>query len=185
MRRETWGASLSLLNSNPSDGLLKAAGTAGIGSTAVTEIHNKMKSCTREQDRSRLVEQLRLAQPASADAPAIKRASSELANDLLDKSTAGDLRTAAELVLSAGGAGYGHKEALRGKFTAQANKNSKALPQKTRTVLVQAGLLQLPPRRGSWPSSEAADDRRCARRVRLTATCCSASTRPLCLRRFP
>lgn len=144
-RTSTW---LAFLNSNPSDGHLKAAGIAGIGSAAVTDIHNKIKTFTREQDRSRLVEQLRLARPATDDAPAVKKASSELATELLDKGTAGDLRTAAELILWAGGAGYGYKEALRGKFTAQAKKNNKSLPQKTRTSLTQSGLLQLPPEKG-------------------------------------
>jgi hypothetical protein len=71
----------------------------------------------------------------------VKKAASLLAADLLHKGTGGDLRTAAELVLWAGGAGYGYTKTLREQFTDLATKHPKVLPKKTAQELTDTGLL--------------------------------------------
>lgn len=67
-----------------------------------------------------------------------------LAAELLSKGTSGDLRAAAELVLWAGGPGYGHTQTLREQFNELAVKHAKALPNKTAHRLGEAGLLVAP-----------------------------------------
>lgn len=129
---------------NSAAGLLKAVGASGVAQAAVDRVREQVAAATREPDRASAVELLRLAVPADDQAAAVKKSTSELASDLLDKGTAGDLRTAAELVLWAGGAGYGHTQALRQKFNALAAKHEKSLPKRTARQLSDANLLTVP-----------------------------------------
>lgn len=135
---------LSLFDNGASDGHLRAAGAGGVSSAAVTHVGKSALTETRANDRSARIDRLRLATPADDDSAAVKKAASELASDMLDKGTSGDLRTAAEVVLWAGGAAYGHTQTLRQKFNDQVASHEKALPKRTATELVSAGLLVIP-----------------------------------------
>ncbi|WP_371955128.1 P-loop NTPase fold protein [Actinomadura monticuli] len=132
---------ITLFENSISHGMLTAAGAAGLGPEAVAHIRTQVAVETREPDRSALVQRLRLGTPAADDAPAVRKAASMLAGDLLKRGTSGDLRTAAELVLWAGGAGYGRTQILREQFTDLATKHANALPKKTAQGLRDAGLL--------------------------------------------
>lgn len=139
-RTSLWSA----LFPKASTGLLRAVGAGGIAATAIDQVREQVATATREPDRASTVDLLRLAVPADDQIAAVKKSASELATDLLRKGTAGDLRTAAELVLWAGGAGYGHTQALRKEFSELATKHEKALPKKTAQRLRDANLLTVP-----------------------------------------
>ncbi|MFD0857234.1 P-loop NTPase fold protein [Actinomadura adrarensis] len=132
---------LTLFKNGASDGILEAAGAAGLGPEAVSYIQTQVAVETREPTRSALVQRLRLATPAADHEAPVKRAASIFALDLLGRDTSGDLRTAAELILWAGGPGHGHKQALRDQFTNSATKHTKGLTKKTAQGLSNAGLL--------------------------------------------
>nr|WP_239068052.1 P-loop NTPase fold protein [Actinomadura bangladeshensis] len=132
---------LALFENGLPDGILESAGAEGLGPAAVANIQSQVAIQTREPDRSAFVNRLCLGTPAADETAAVKRAASLLAGDLLDRRTSGDLRSAADLVLWAGGAGHGHTQTLRRKFTDLAAKHSSALPKKTAQRLRDANLL--------------------------------------------
>ncbi|WP_370246881.1 P-loop NTPase fold protein [Nocardioides sp.] len=138
---------LALRTRGAADGSLRAAGASGIGAAAVEAVRTDVTTATREPDRTALTRQLMMAKPAADVDGDVKKAASELAMDLVGKNTARDFRTAAEVVLWAGGAGHGHTQALRQKFNGAPENHRKALPQAVQEALVSKNLLNPAPKK--------------------------------------
>ncbi|WP_313406406.1 P-loop NTPase fold protein [Aeromicrobium sp.] len=136
---------LALRRSDASDGALRVAGSGGLGVEAVEKVAEDIGVATREPDRSALAGQLTAAKAAADVDGNVRKAVSALASDLIGKNTVGDFRTAAELVLWAGGAGHGHTQTLRQKLNAAPEGHRKALPQSVTQRLVDLRLLNAPP----------------------------------------
>lgn len=141
-RTSVW---LALRASDAADGALRAAGAGGLGVAAIEAVAKDVEAATREPDRSALVGQLMAAKAAADVDTDVKKAASELALALIGKNTVGDFRTAAELVVWAGGAGHGHTQTLRQMFNGAAEAQRKALPQTVIQRLVALRLLNPPP----------------------------------------
>ncbi|WP_157748112.1 P-loop NTPase fold protein [Micromonospora echinaurantiaca] len=137
---------VALAEANSTTGLLKAVGQAGVGAAAVEYTRAALKDKTRETERTERVDLLIETRP-SADPGVenqVKKAASELAQDLLARNVAGDLRSAARVVVWARGAGYGHVLTLRGKFTEGVSQHNKALSKSLASDLADLGLLAAP-----------------------------------------
>lgn len=143
-RTDIW---LTLRTTNAAEGALRAAGAGGLGVAAVQDVRERIKQAGREPDRADMASQLMAGAPASDVVGAMKKAVSELANDLLDRDTTGDFRTAAELVRWVGGPGHGHMLNLRQKFNGAPEGRRNALPQALRDALVAMTLMTPPPRK--------------------------------------
>lgn len=140
-RTDLW---LTLADNNAADGTLQAAGAGGLGTAAIEQVRRQIALTTREPERSALAARLMTGKPAADVGAAVKKAVSDLAMDLLAMRTAGDLRTAADLILWVGGAGHGHTQTLRQKFNEVASTHPKALPQSAAQRLASISLLNPP-----------------------------------------
>ncbi|MGS2616586.1 KAP family P-loop NTPase fold protein [Micromonospora sp. LZ34] len=134
---------VAVAETNGTAALLQAAGQAGIGAAAVEYARTVIKNKTREAERTEQVEILIEARvsPDSGVATQVRKAASELAEDLLARNVAGDLRSAARVVVWAGGAGYGHTLSLRDGFTAGVKQHNNALSKSLAKDLADHGLL--------------------------------------------
>ncbi|MGU3586941.1 P-loop NTPase fold protein [Rhodococcus sp. C26F] len=139
-RTEIW---LAVEQSPTLDQLLGAAGQGGVGHQAVERIRATVADTSRQSARVAAVARLLLAQTPDEDAELrnVRRAASEFALELLARETAGDVRTAAELILWAGGPGYGHTGTLRTAFTDALTKYKDPLPKSHITQLQALKLL--------------------------------------------
>ncbi|MEU0151743.1 hypothetical protein [Micromonospora fulviviridis] len=137
---------VAVAETNGTATLLKSAGEAGVGAAAVEYIRAVVMKKTREAERTEQVEFLIDARVSSEPGVAnqVKKAASELAEDLLAKNVAGDLRSAAKVIVWAGGPGYGHTISLRDGFTAGVKQHSKVLSKSLAKDLADQGLLTLP-----------------------------------------
>ncbi|MGW0324742.1 KAP family P-loop NTPase fold protein [Nocardia sp. NPDC003183] len=138
-RTDLWSAAWE---SNGSASLLDALGGSGIGAGAVEVVRVAVASISRADDRSAAVGRLLAATCPTEDAANrdVRRAVSELALYLLDKGTAADRRTAAQLVIWAGGAGDRSAAKLRIGFN-NAHADTKRWPKELSARLTELGLL--------------------------------------------
>lgn len=130
--------------------LLTAAGVGGVGHEAIERVRTAVADITRQTDRATAVKRLLRAQtPTEIDSEhrQVRSTASEFAHELLDRGTAGDARTAAELMLWAGGPGHGHTISLRAEFTDALEKYKDSLT-KTHIAQLQALNLITPPKKG-------------------------------------
>lgn len=112
--------------------LLTAAGRGGVGHEAIERVRASAANKTRQTDRAAAVQRLLRAQtPSEADPEHrnVRRAASEFAHELLARETAGDVRTAADLMLWAGGPGHRHTASLRKAFTDSLDNYKDPLPK--------------------------------------------------------
>lgn len=130
--------------------LLTAAGQGGVGHEAVERVRGAVADMTRQTDRAAAVQRLiRAKAPTEADAEhrSVRRAASEFAHELLARGTSGDVRTAADLMLWAGGPGHGHTGSLRKGFT-DALDNYKEPLSRSYITQLEAHSLITPPKKG-------------------------------------
>lgn len=143
-RTSVW---LALRAANAADGILRAVGAGGLGVAAVEDVRKRIESATREPDRADAARQLMEAKPATDVDGDMKKAVSELAGAFIAKSTVRDFRTAAELVVWAGGAGHGYTQSLRQKFNGAPDGHRHALPQGLSQKLIDMTLMNAPPKK--------------------------------------
>lgn len=130
--------------------LLTAAGRGGVGHEAIERVRASVADKTRQTDRAAAVQRLLRAQtPSEADPEHrnVRRAASEFAHELLARETAGDVRTAADLMLWAGGPGHRHTASLRKAFTDSLYNYKDPLPKSHITQLHALNLIT-PPKKG-------------------------------------
>ncbi|MEE3849030.1 P-loop NTPase fold protein [Gordonia sp. LSe1-13] len=123
--------------------LLRSAGQGGIGPEAVQKIRAEVADTTRQADRAAAIERLLRAEVPSetTEIRNVRRAASEFALELLTRGTTGDLRTAADLVLWAGGPGHGYTAALRKGFAEAPDRRMERLTRSHVTQLEALGLI--------------------------------------------
>lgn len=129
--------------------MLKAAGAAGLAGTAVEAVASAIKEATPESERKRLAGQLMGSPPSSEEAREVKRPVTELALHLMERSTAGDVRTAAELLVWAGGAAYGKTQVVREAIDRVSEPNRSQLTQGLTEDLVRLNLMKKPAAKSS------------------------------------
>ena len=101
--------------------LLTDVGAGGVGASAVEHCQAVVKRETQQSERREAVGRLCSARPAKDSThvtAALRRAAGDLASTLLGQS-GGDLRTAADLMVWAGGSSPQHDPALRDRFERQ------------------------------------------------------------------
>lgn len=139
---------LVLREAGAPDGALSAVGLVGVGVAAVQGVRERVESATRERDRTDAARQLiDSAKPAADVENEVKKVTSELAEVLIAKSTAGDFRTAADLVIWVGGAGHGYTMSMRAQFNGAPEAHRKALPQAVSQKLAALNLMTASPKK--------------------------------------
>lgn len=139
---------LALRASGAPEGALRAVGFAGLGVAAVQDVRERVEGATRERDRTDAARQLiDNGKPAVDVENEVKKAASELAGALIAKSTAGDFRTAADVVVWVGGAGHGYTMSMRAQFNGAPETHRNALPQTVSQKLVALNLMTAPPKK--------------------------------------
>lgn len=132
-----------------SDGLLHAIGQRGVSSAAVEHCRRVVAGHTQQGERKAAVARLCTATPAEGSnhaVAALRRAAAELATNLLGQS-GGDLRTAADLMVWAGGSSPRGRADLRELFDREAAAHSNVL---TKSLVGELQGLNLLSRKKSW-----------------------------------
>jgi hypothetical protein len=121
--------------------LLQAAASAGVDSSAVSDIRTRLLAAPRQPERDALAERLRTLPLREGT---LRVVACELALELLATAIAGNAALAARLVLDAGGPAYGFAGRLREAFDKAEATSDKAIPKGTKQSLIGLKVLTPP-----------------------------------------
>lgn len=139
---------LTLRDQRAEAAVLQAAGKEGLAANAVEAVANDIAKATPATTRKQLAEPLMECSPAQQDANDVKRAANDLALHLMSRETAGDFRTAMELLAWAGGAARGRTREVRAAIKDAPEAHRQALTQELTGQLVRLKLMDAPKAKG-------------------------------------